>query len=75
MNKECFENRFNKKFVPEFRYSLKERALSQKAVLLLDSAPSHLNIFTQLSHYCKVVAPCSVVTIIQGMDQGVIASV
>jgi hypothetical protein len=41
--RECtdFENCFNKHFVPEVWAFLKERGLPQKAVSLLDNAPSH----------------------------------
>jgi hypothetical protein len=41
MDREIFENWFHKHFVPECCAFLKERGLLQKAVLLLDSAPSH----------------------------------
>jgi hypothetical protein len=35
VDKDIFENWFHRKFVPETRYFRKEKALSQKAVLLL----------------------------------------
>jgi hypothetical protein len=41
MDREIFENWYQKHFVPEVWAFLKERGLPQKAVLLLDSAPSH----------------------------------
>jgi hypothetical protein len=41
MDREIFENWFHKHFVPEVQAFLKERELLQKAVLLLDNAPSH----------------------------------
>lgn len=41
MDKEIFENWFNKHFVLEVWASLKERGLPQKEALLLDKSPSH----------------------------------
>jgi hypothetical protein len=41
MDREISENSFNKHFVPEVWAFLKERGSPLKAVLLLDSAPSH----------------------------------
>jgi hypothetical protein len=39
MHRDIFENWFHKKIVPKLSF-LKEKALPQKAVLLLDSVPS-----------------------------------
>jgi hypothetical protein len=41
MDREIFENWFQKHSVPEVQAFLKEEGLPHKAVLLLDNAPSH----------------------------------
>jgi len=43
MNKETFENWFKTKWVSEVRDILKSKGLPEKAVLLLDNAPSNPN--------------------------------
>jgi hypothetical protein len=77
MDREIFENWFHKHFVPEVRAFLEERRLPKKAVLLLDNASSHpgdsLLTSNDSLNIVKSLLP-NVTTIIQPMDQGVIAS-
>jgi hypothetical protein len=42
-NEQIFKNWFHKMFVPEVQYFLREDALPQEVVVLLDNAPSHLS--------------------------------
>jgi hypothetical protein len=74
MDREIFENWFHKHFVPEVQAFLKERGLSQKAVLLLGNAPSHPkdNILTTDDDLIIVkFLPSNVTAIIHPKDQGV----
>jgi hypothetical protein len=43
MNRDIFKEWFDKKFVPQVHDHLKSKGLPEKAVLLLDNAPSHPN--------------------------------
>jgi hypothetical protein len=77
MNQEAFENWSHKHFVPEVWAFLKERALPQKVVLLLDNAPCHTRDSTLTSEYCLIIVqflPSEVTAIIQPMDQAMIVS-
>jgi len=75
MNQEIFKEWFEKKCIPQVREHLKSQNLPQKAVLLIDNAPSHPddlklkdgNIFVKF-------LPPNVTALIQPMDKGVIAS-
>jgi hypothetical protein len=77
MDREIFENQFHKHFVPEAQSFLKERGLSQKAVLLRDNAPSHPTESILTSNDVLIVVkflPPNVIAVIQPMAQGVIVS-
>jgi hypothetical protein len=75
MDREVFENWFHKHFLPEVRAFLKERRLPQKAVLLIDNAPSHPkeSVLTSDDGIILVKflppAPPNATAIIQPMDQ------
>jgi hypothetical protein len=77
MNRDIFKEWFDKKIVPQVRDHLKSKGLPEKAVLLLDNAPSHLNESLLKSDDGKIFVknlPEKVMTLIQPMDQGVISS-
>jgi hypothetical protein len=57
MDAESFEKWFQKKFVPEDWFFLKEKKLPQKVVLLLDNAPFHPNDGRPWSHHGQVFSP------------------
>ena len=72
-NKEWFE----KKFIPQVREHLKSQNIPQKAVLLIDNAPSHPgeSVFkSENGNFFVKFLPPNVTALIQPMDQGVIAS-
>lgn len=77
MNKEIFYDWFHIKFCPSVRQFLKSSGLPQKAVLLLDNAPSHpdeMLLKSDDGSICVKYLPPNVTALIQPMDQGVIAS-
>ena len=77
MNTEIFEDWFKTKWVPEVRDFLKSKGLPQKAVLLIDNAPSHLNETILKTNDGLMIAkflPPNVTSLIQPMDQDVISS-
>ena len=76
MDKKIFEDWFKTKWVPEVRDFLKSKGLPQKAVLLLENAPSHPNESILKRNDGLRVAkllPANVPSLIQPMDQGVIS--
>jgi len=77
MNREIFEDWFKKKWVPEVQSFLKNKGLPQKAVLLLDNAPSHPHesiLKTNDGLMVSKFLPPNVTSLIQPMDQGVLSS-
>lgn len=77
MNKDIFYDWFHNKFCPSVRQFLKSSGLPQKAVLLLDNAPSHPDEMLLKSDDGGISVkylPPNVTALIQPMDQGVIAS-
>jgi hypothetical protein len=77
MDREVYDNWFHKYFVPEVQAFLKETELPQKAVLLLDSAPSHPRegiLTSNDDHIVVNFLPPNVTAILQPMNQGVIAT-
>jgi DDE superfamily endonuclease len=77
MNREIFEDWFKTKWVPEVTDFLKSKGLPQKAVLLIDNAPSHPNetiLKTNDGFMIAKFLPPNVTSLIQPMDQGVISS-
>lgn len=77
MTRDIFLQWFHEHFVPEVRKHLEGKALPQKAVLILDNAPSHPNESLLTSDdgliTCKFLPP-NVTAAIQPMDQGVISA-
>lgn len=75
MNRAIFSDWFYKKFIPRVRSFMAENNLPQKALLLLDNAPSHPHKSTLKSddgNIFVVYFPHKVTSIAQPMDQGVI---
>ena len=65
-------------FIPQVREHLKSQNLPQKAVLLIDNAPSlpgALRLKSEDGNIFAKFLPPSVTALIQPMDQGVIASI
>ncbi|XP_050523014.1 jerky protein homolog-like [Daktulosphaira vitifoliae] len=76
INQEIFKEWFEKKFIPQVREHLKSQNLPQKAVLLIDNAPSHpVNLKSEDGNIFVKFLPPNVTALIQPMDQGVIASI
>lgn len=77
MDQTIFKQWFDKIFVFEVRKHLKTKKLPEKAVLLIDNAPSHPSTSVLKSSdgkFCAMFLPPNVTALIQPMDQGVIAS-
>lgn len=73
MDKNIFKTWFFDEFVPEVTKFLNERELPQKALLLIDNAPSHPDEEVLCSGDIKAIfLPPNVTSLIQPMDQGVI---
>lgn len=75
MNRQIFEDWFFQKFIPEVRLFLSDNNLPQKAVLLLDNAPSHPSqsvLKSEDGNIFTMFFPPNVTSIAQPMDQGVI---
>lgn len=75
MDREIFTNWFKTKYIPSVRQHLESLGLPQKAVLLLDNAPSHPNEDILKSEDCNIFVkylPSNVTALIQPMDQGVL---
>jgi hypothetical protein len=73
MDRELFSEWFNNVFVPEVANYLKDKNLPQKAILLLDNAPSHPSDLKK-NEVRTIFLPPNVTLLIQPMDQGVIES-
>lgn len=76
MNQAIFTAWFKEKFVPSVRDHLEKQGLPQKAVLLLDNAPSHPGESILKSDDNSIFVhylPANVTSLIQPMDQGVIS--
>lgn len=77
MNQQIFQEWFEKIFVPQVRKHLDSKKLPQKAVLLIDNAPSHPIASVLKSSDGQIFAkflPPNVTALLQPMDQGVIAT-
>lgn len=77
MDRVIFKNWFDHNFVPQVREHLKSIGLPERAVLLLDNAPSHPNENVLKSDDGQIFVkylPPNVTALIQPMDQGVIAA-
>ncbi|XP_045473872.1 jerky protein homolog-like [Harmonia axyridis] len=75
MNREIFKKWFFDDFVPSVRAHLRSKNLPQKAMLLLDNAPSHPNeneLETEDGQIFVRYLPPNVTSLLQPMDQGVI---
>uniref|UniRef100_A0A8C8T197 Uncharacterized protein n=1 Tax=Pelusios castaneus TaxID=367368 RepID=A0A8C8T197_9SAUR len=75
MNREIFKDWFFKHFVPAVRDHLRSKNLPQRAVLLLDNAPSHPNenvLKTSDGQIFVAYLPPNVTSLKQPMDQGVL---
>ena len=70
-----FESWYNDHFVPEVQRYLASKGLPFKALLLLDNAPGHPNHLDDFNEHIKVeYLPANTTSLLQPMDQGVIAS-
>lgn len=75
MDAQLFETWFFQQFVPLVKKFLKESDLPQKAILLVDNAPSHPSIHSLESQGITVkFLPPNTTSVIQPMDQGIIVS-
>lgn len=77
MDQQIFKEWFEKNFIPQVREHLKSQNIPQKAVLLIDNAPSHPgeSVFkSENGNFFIKFLPPNVTALIQPMDQGVIAS-
>ncbi|XP_028661789.1 jerky protein homolog-like [Erpetoichthys calabaricus] len=75
MNREIFKDWFFKHFVPAVRDHLRSKNLPQRAVLLLDNAPSHPSenvLKTSDDQIFVAYLPPNVTSLKQPMDQGVL---
>ncbi|XP_036598361.1 jerky protein homolog-like [Trichosurus vulpecula] len=76
MDLSIFRQWFDKIFVPQVREYLRSKGLQEKAVLLLDNSPTHPNENVLRSDDGQIFVkylPPNVASLIQPMDQGVIA--
>lgn len=76
MDQKIFQEWFEKIFVSQVRKHLKTKNLPEKAVLLIDNAPSHPGTSVLKSSDGQIFAkflPPNVTSLVQPMDQGVIA--
>jgi hypothetical protein len=76
MNRAIFKELFDTKFVPQVRGHLCSKGLPEKAVLLLDNAPSHPNesfLKSEDGKICVKYLPPNVTALIQLMDESVIS--
>lgn len=74
MSQEIFSEWFHKKFVPEVKAHLAEKKLPQKALLLMDNAPTHPTgeIKSADGNITCLFLPANTTSLIQPMDQGII---
>ena len=78
MDSTLFKTWFFDKFVPHCRSSLRKIGLPEKALLLLDNAPSHSSSGTLVSEDQQircVFLPPNTTSLIQPMDQGVLHNI
>lgn len=78
MDSAIFSQWFKEKFIPRCRKALKEKGLAEKAILLLDNAPSHPDVDMLQSDdgkICCVYLPSNTTSLIQPMDQGVLENI
>ena len=76
MTSDIFLDWFMKEFVPAVKRFLKKKKLPQKAILLLDNAPSHPSEDELEKDDIKAkFLPPNVTSLIQPMDQGVIENI
>lgn len=77
MTNEIFKDWFFQHFVPDVKTYLEQNHLPQKALLILDNAPTHPNesILCTSDQQIKVkFLPANVTSLIQPLDQGIIAN-
>lgn len=77
MDSKLFSEWFNDRFLPAVRKFCREKSLPEKALLLLDNAPSHPSSASLQSADGKIKTmflPPNTTAIIQPMDQGVLES-
>lgn len=75
MDRDLFKLWFDEEFVPQVQNFLKSKDLPEKALLLLDNAPSHPNEeILQCGEITAMFLPANVTSLIQPMDQGAIES-
>ncbi len=74
MSQKIFSEWFHKKFVPEVKAHLAEKKLPQKALLLMDNAPTHPTgeIKSADGNITCLFLPANTTSLIQPMDQGII---
>ena len=73
MNSTIFEEWFHNEFVPSVSQFLKSKNLPNKAILIIDNAPSHPDVSKLKKDGISVIfLPPNVTSICQPMDQGVI---
>lgn len=74
MSQEIFSEWFHKKLVPEVKAHLTEKKLPQKALLLMDNAPTHPTgeIQSADGNITCLFLPTNTTSLIQPMDQGII---
>ena len=79
MNMIIFESWFNNEFAPSVGAYLKSIGLEEKAILVLDNAPSHVKFHKEGSSYFGkeskircIFLPPNTTSVIQPMDQGVL---
>ncbi|KAL4152893.1 hypothetical protein QTP88_000726 [Uroleucon formosanum] len=77
MNQEIFREWFEKKFIPQVREHLKSQILPQKAVFLIDNAPSHpvdlkSEDGTIFSNFCLLMSQLSSNPWIRGVENTLI---
>lgn len=75
MTKYLFEDWFKNYFCPEVKAYLQKKNLSHKALLLMDNAPGHPANLSEICEHVQVeYLPKNTTSLIQPMDQGVIAN-
>lgn len=74
MSQIIFSDWFHKKFVPQVKAHLAEKKLPQKALLLMDNAPTHPTgeIKSDDGNITCFFLPANTTSLIQPMDQGII---
>ena len=73
-----FTQWFKQKFVPHCRRALKDQGLLERAILLLDNAPSHPDVDLLQSddgEISCIYLPPNTTSLIQAMDQGVLENI